>query len=128
MIKYYLTSTALFIFSLTACAQVDNNKMISNDEFRNLIKSNPSSIILDVRTVEEVTGQLRKIENAIHIPVQELSRRINELEQYKDEEIIIICRTQNRSSAAVDILIRNGFKAKCVNGGMIEYSAKAKKE
>ncbi|HSL90837.1 MAG TPA: rhodanese-like domain-containing protein, partial [Ignavibacteriaceae bacterium] len=90
--------------------------------------SNPSTIILDVRTAEEVNGPLSKIENAIHIPVQELSRRINELEQYKDEEIIIICRTQNRSSAAVDILIRNGFKAKCVNGGMIEYSAKAKKE
>jgi rhodanese-related sulfurtransferase len=128
MTKYLFIITALFMFSATACAQVDNKKMISNDEFRKLIKSTPSTIVLDVRTAEEVNGPLSKIENAIHIPVQELSRRINELEQYKDEEIIIICRTQNRSSAAVDILIRNGFKAKCVNGGMTEYSAKAKKE
>ncbi len=127
MIKKYLIFAAVFIFSITACAQVDKNKSISNDEFRAMVNSDQSIIILDVRTAEELTGPLGKIDNVIHIPVQELSRRINELEKYKDQEIIIICRTQNRSSAAVDILSRNGFNAKCVLGGMMEYSSKVKK-
>lgn len=128
MIIRYLLPVIIFMLSINACAQVDNSKSISNDEFRELIKNNTSSIILDVRTPEELTGPLGKIENVINIPVQQLQQRINELEQYRDKEIIIICRTQNRSSAAVDILLRNGFKAKCVLGGMMEYSSKIKKE
>jgi rhodanese-related sulfurtransferase len=126
MIKNYLISAVLLVISFSACAQVDSDKMITNDEFRSILKSNPSTIVLDVRTAEELKGPLGKIDNVIHIPVQELGRRINELEKYKDQEIIIICRTQNRSSAAVDILIKNGFKAKCVLGGMMEYSRKVK--
>ncbi|MFO7525866.1 MAG: rhodanese-like domain-containing protein [Ignavibacteriaceae bacterium] len=127
MISRNLLTAIIFILSINACAQVDHSKSISNDEFREMLKNNPSSIILDVRTPEELTGPLGKIDNVINIPVQQLQQRINELEQYRDSEIIIICRTQNRSSAAVDILLRHGFKAKCVLGGMLEYSSKIKK-
>lgn len=127
MISRYLLPVIIFILSISACAQVDNSKSISNDEFRELLKNDTSSIILDVRTAEELTGPLGKIENVINIPVQQLQQRINELEPYRDKEIIIICRTQNRSSAAVDILLRNGYKAKCVLGGMMEYNSKIKK-
>lgn len=119
----------LFVFfslTISACGQSD--KSMTNAEFRSLLISNPDLIVLDVRTAEELTGPLGKIDNVIHIPLHELERRIGELEKYKDQEIAIICRTQNRSSAAVDILLNNGFRAKCVLGGMTEYSRNVKKE
>lgn len=128
MIRSVFLGLAFIVLSVTACAQVDKNKSLTNDEFRLMLSENPSLIILDVRTAEELSGPLGKIENVIHIPLHELERRISELDKYKDEEIAIICRTQNRSSAAVDILLSNGFKAKCVLGGMTEYSSKSKKE
>jgi rhodanese-related sulfurtransferase len=128
MTKTVLFGFTFFIISITACAQADKNKTMTNSEFRSLLKSNPDLIVLDVRTAEELVGPLGRIENVIHIPLHELSRRIQELEKYRDREIAIICRTQNRSSAAVDILLNNGFTAKCVLGGMTEYSKTVNKE
>lgn len=128
MTKAILFSLTFFILSIAACAQADKNKTMTNSEFRSLLKSNPDLIVLDVRTAEELVGPLGKIDNVIHIPLHELGRRIGELEKYKDQEIAIICRTQNRSSSAVDILMQNGFKAKCVLGGMTEYSRNRNKE
>lgn len=112
------------MLSINACAQTENTNSLTNDEFKNLLNSDSTLIILDVRTPAELDGPLGKVENVINIPIQELNRRINELEEYKNREITVICRTQNRSSAAVDILLRHGYKAKCVLGGMMEYSRK----
>lgn len=109
-------------------AQAARVKSISNDEFISLIKNNPKTVVLDVRTPEELKGPLGKLDNVINIPIQELSRRLNELNKYKDDEIIVICRTQNRSAAAAEFLNRNGFKTKYVFGGMTEYKIKNKKE
>jgi rhodanese-related sulfurtransferase len=79
-------------------------------------------VILDVRTPSELTGPLGKIDNVINIPVQVLSNRISELENYKNNNIAVICRSGNRSVFATKLLIENGFKAKNVIGGMISYN------
>lgn len=85
------------------------------------IKTNKNLVILDVRTDGEVSGQLKMIDGAINIPIQELQERYSELNKYKDKEIIVICRTQNRSSASSEFLNKKGFKTKYVLGGMVEY-------
>jgi len=85
------------------------------------LESDSSLIILDVRMPEELNGPLGKLDGAINIPVQELESRLPELEKFKDREITVICRTGRRSATATDILIQNGFKAKNVLGGMVEY-------
>jgi len=64
------------------------------------------------------------IENAINIPIQVLEGRIDELKPFKDKEIFVICRTQNRSAVAVDMLIKNGYNAKNVLGGMSVFYQK----
>jgi rhodanese-related sulfurtransferase len=78
-------------------------------------------IVPDVRTPEELIGPLGKINSAINIPVQVLEQRITELEPYKNKEIVVICRTQNRYAVAVSILEKNGYKAKNVLGGMMQF-------
>jgi rhodanese-related sulfurtransferase len=75
------------------------------EQAKTLIESRPSLIILDVRTQEEYENG--HIEKAILIPVSELENRMDELS--KDNELLVYCRTGNRSSNAVRILRANGF-------------------
>ena len=108
-------------FTSTNFAQQDQSSTITMQQFKEKLKNDKQIIVLDVRTEEELAGPLGKIDNAINIPIQVLEKRINELEPYKDKEITVICRTQNRSAVAVNILQKNGYKAKNVLGGMVEF-------
>jgi len=115
----FLVVTAL------ACAQQNQSSSITMKEFKERLVNDKNLVILDVRTPEELTGPLGKIDNVINIPIQNLEQRINELKSYKEKEIIVICRTQNRSAVAVNILQSNGYKAKNVLGGMVEFRRKS---
>ena len=113
-------SIMFFLFlSAMGCAQQNQSNSITMEQFKEKLKNDKELIVLDVRTPEEVAAG--KIENAINIPVQVLEQRINELKPYKSKEILVICRTQNRSAVAVDILKQQGYNAKNVLGGMNEY-------
>jgi len=98
-----------------ACAQNNSENSITIPILKEKFVSDSSLIILDVRTPEELNGPLGKLDGVINIPVQEL-------EKYKERETAVICRTGRRS--ATDILIQNGFNAKNVLGGMVEYKFK----
>ena len=77
-------------------------------------------VILDVRTQEEYDEE--HIEGAIMIPVQELEERLDELS--KDDELLVYCRTGNRSGTAVSILQGNGFqKIYHMSGGITAWKA-----
>ena len=78
---------------------------VTVEDAKSLIESRPNLIILDVRTQEEYDDG--HIEGALLIPVSELENRLDELE--KNSEILVYCRTGNRSSTAVNILKQNGF-------------------
>jgi rhodanese-related sulfurtransferase len=115
----------LFLFSLYGCAQNGPANTLTLKELKERIKNNDSTmVILDVRTDAELTGALPKIKSALHISVQELEKRVDELEKYKDKEIVVVCRTQNRSSKAAEFLNGKGYDAKSVTGGMQEYYKK----
>jgi len=47
------------------------------------------------------------IEGALNIPVQEIEDRLDDLS--KNDEILVYCRTGNRSSTAIEIMQANGF-------------------
>lgn len=90
-------------------------------DLKEKMKSDSSLVILDVRTPQELTGELGQIDGVINIPVQVLDQEINKLEKYKDKNIAVICRSGNRSVTATKILQGKGYKAKNVLGGMIAY-------
>lgn len=118
--RYVLSLSLIMFFTTVSCAQSNENKSITVDDLKTII-DNPEVVVLDVRTPAELVGPLGKIDGSINIPVQELASRMNELKSYKDKEILVICRTQNRSSMATDLLIKNGYNAKYVMGGMTQY-------
>lgn len=119
MILFMILSLAI-----TAFAQ----ESITVDQLIEKLKTDKNFILLDVRTEGELIGQLKKIDRAINIPIQELEDRYTELNKFKDKEIIIICRTQNRSSASAEFLNSKGFKTKYVYGGMVVYHSKVNSE
>lgn len=69
--------------------------------------SHPNLVILDVRTVSEF--EAGHINQAILIPVDELPQRIDELSQYKNDEIIVYCQSGGRSNSASLTLDDNNF-------------------
>lgn len=56
------------------------------------------------------------------IPLQTLPHRLAELEQFKDVELIVHCRSGKRSDTAKNFLEQNGFKnVRNVLGGIEAY-------
>ena len=77
-------------------------------------------LVLDVRTPEEYNQG--HIQNAKNIPLDELNARISELST--DQEMVVICKSGNRSHEAVVILLKAGFqKVSTVVGGMNNWKA-----
>ena len=78
---------------------------ITPAEAAKIMKSAPDIQVLDVRTEREFF--YRRLPKAINIPVQELSRRLHELD--KRQEIIVLCEHGIRSVNASFLLEHAGF-------------------
>ncbi|MBI3172972.1 MAG: rhodanese-like domain-containing protein [Chloroflexi bacterium] len=74
--------------------------------------------LLDVRRPDE--WDMYHVANTVQIPLDELSSRLSELP--KDQPIMIICHSGNRSGQAQAILAQAGFNATSVAGGMIAWN------
>jgi len=95
-----------------------NFEKISPTQAYHMIKSNKNIYILDIRTPQEVKAD-GKIPNSHLIPLYQLSKNINKLP--KDKEIIVYCRSGNRSVAAARLLSSLGYKVYNLNGGIIQW-------
>jgi rhodanese-related sulfurtransferase len=63
------------------------------------------TIIVDIRRNDEVA--LGMIPGAVHIPLADLDKRIQELP--KDARIVLYCRSGNRVQSALPIFKENGY-------------------
>lgn len=83
------------------------------------------AIVLDVRTYGEWNDG--HIPNAIHIPLDELEKRIQEVPA--DEKVLVICRSGSRSRTATNLLHKNG-RANTINvlDGMNSWQGEIKAE
>ena len=122
--KYFLPVLFLAIITLFACnkTQEKDSFNLTAEELITAMESDSDLVILDVRTPPELVGKHGQIKGVINIPVQVLETRINELYEYQDKNIAVICRSGNRSVNGTKILLQNGFKAKNVIGGMKAYN------
>lgn len=85
---------------------------VSVDEAHQMYEE--GTFVLDVRTPEEWNEF--HAPNTTLIPLDELSARVNELP--KDQPIVVVCRSGNRSQTGRDILLQAGFDATSMNGGL----------
>ena len=81
---------------------------ISKNQAEELIKDRKEVIIIDVRNNTDYIQS--HLQNAINIPVREMNEHLKELEQYKENPIILYCSNGNRSKVAAIQLEAIGYK------------------
>lgn len=104
-----------------ACSQAPSPAdMASLDEARRLHESG-QALLVDIREADEhATGVAA---GATLLPMSQLARRIAELPTDPSRPVLLICNTQNRSSATLRALRQHGFgHVRYVHGGMSEWA------
>jgi molybdopterin/thiamine biosynthesis adenylyltransferase/rhodanese-related sulfurtransferase len=92
---------------------------ISALELKELVDKRDDFLILDVREPHEL--QISAIAGAKNIPFGELASRLSELNTA--QEIVLICRTGNRTLHALEMLLGAGFrKLKNLENGINEWA------
>lgn len=93
---------------------------ISPKELKRRLDAGEKLPLVDVREPHELA--ICKLDGNIHIPMNQLPTRMNELEKYKGEEVIVYCRSGGRSGQCVQYLRNAGFNAVNLTGGILAWS------
>ncbi len=81
-------------------------------------KREAGAFLLDVRQPDE--WEAVHIPGATLIPLDQLETRLNEVP--RDQEVVVVCRSGNRSATGRDILLNAGFKqVTSMAGGMNDW-------
>ena len=116
----FLAIVALVIFLILQMGNRGNTNPpasdISVNEAYNLYQN--GAFVLDVRTQEEWNEF--HAPNTTLIPLDQLATRINEVP--RDRQIVVVCRSGNRSQQGRDILLNAGFEqVTSMTGGLNEW-------
>jgi len=98
----------------------DGPTAVNAVEAKMRLDSNDPPFLLDVREVHEFRAG--HIAGAMLLPLGQLSARLDDLP--RDREILVACRSGNRSGRATQLLRNAGFKAVNLSGGMIGWQMK----
>jgi uncharacterized membrane protein YdjX (TVP38/TMEM64 family)/rhodanese-related sulfurtransferase len=117
-----LALLAVVAFLPRLVASFRRGPMIDTETFRQMRDTRKDLLVLDVRTEDDFTGEQGHIEGAVNIPVEELEKRMDELGDYLEHPVAIVCRTDKRSAKAELLLAEEGFAdVHVVRGGMTKW-------
>ena len=91
---------------------------ITPQDLKAQLDRHDSLVLLDVR--EDWETALCRLENATHIPIEEIELRTAELDQADD--IVVYCHHGVRSAAVANFLRQQGFKAVNLEGGVDQWA------
>lgn len=118
-----LTLVVMTLSSVVGCSSNKGGEGYSDIDSAKtveLVGETKETLVIDVRDAEAYAkGHLV---NAINIPFDEFEGKISDLEGYKNQTIVLICNTGNKSGKAGKMLADNGFtKVYNAQDGMDEY-------
>ena len=88
-------------------------------ELEKILQNGSAPTVIDVR--EDFELEISKLEGAVHIPMNELPKRLDELSA--DEDYVIMCRTGVRSAQICEFLANQNFKSIAnLTGGINEWA------
>ncbi len=123
-IKYYVIPmikhwrATLKLFSSLAKPEEGVWSEITVDELFERVNSDQPPLLIDVRSPAEFDGGYGHIPNARSIPVLKIESNIEDLQPFKEKEIVTMCPGGGLSLVAVDIIEKAGFKdVKSLKGG-----------
>ncbi|OKL39966.1 rhodanese-like domain-containing protein [Pontibacter flavimaris] len=93
---------------------------ITAEELKERLSKGETPVIIDVR--EDWEHQEANIPGAKNIPLGTLPQCLDELEDLKDAEVIVQCRSGARSASARAFLMQQGFSnVRNLVGGFMAY-------
>jgi uncharacterized membrane protein YdjX (TVP38/TMEM64 family) len=114
---------ALIVFLPRLIRRMRSTPMLGVEELKERLDAGEDLFVLDVRGAQEFSGEQGHIAGAQNIPMDELAKRVTELETYRKRPIAIVCRTDKRSAAAAQLLTARGFgKIRVTRGGMTDWN------
>ncbi|MDB5264032.1 MAG: oxidase [Adhaeribacter sp.] len=94
---------------------------ITPAELKERLALEPDLVVIDVREPYEYAEQNI---GALNIPLGALPARIDDIEDYKDQEVIVHCRSGARSASAKAFLEQQGFtNVRNLLGGILAYNS-----
>ena len=117
---YYVLFILIIVFVVRRMLQQRNIPYYSPSQLESRMKASAEMVLLDVRTKSERSAQ--HIAGSLHIPLNELAARIQELKKFSGREIVCYCQTGARSGSAVALLLKNGLSAANLRGGIAEWN------
>ena len=116
MIKHWRATLKLFS-SLGNSEKIEWSE-ITVDELFERVNSDQPPLLIDVRSPKEFNEGYGHIPDARSIPVLKIESHLEDLESFKEKEIVTMCPGGGLSLVAVDILEKAGFKdVKSLKGG-----------
>ncbi len=119
----------IFLFTVCGCENKEEAmityKSVSAQKAKELMDTEESYIILDVRTDEEY--EQGHIKNAILIPDYDIETRAEKELPDKDQLIMVYCRSGRRSKNASEVLVSLGYTNIVEFGGIIDWEYEIEK-
>ena len=118
MVTIAITSGLMLLWSVFG-NRIRGIKEVNCVEALQLI-NHKNALILDVREDSEYkSGHLL---NAKWIPLGRLAERLGELERYREQPVVVVCRSGQRSASACATLGKKGFaQAYNLSGGVMAW-------
>lgn len=116
-----LAAAALLAATLPGCGQTEAAADTVSLETARAEHEAGRALLIDIREPEEhATGVAA---GAQLLPMRQLGRRVHEIPLRADQPVLLICHTQNRSSATLRALRERGYgHVRYVTGGMGEWA------
>ena len=131
--RMFLKLTRLFLWTIRKRTWfLPDLDEITVDELHDRINSDQPPLLIDTRDEEAYNGtgeysynQYGHIPNSRQIFVSELPSKFEELEPFKDKEIVTLCPGGGMSLVAVDVMVEAGFiDVKSLKGGIRAWKKK----
>ena len=118
-----LALLAVVAFLPSLIGRLRRGPMMGVVQLKEKLDQQQDVLVLDVRTAEDFIGEQGHITNSKNIPVEVLGSRLDEISNYAERPIAIVCRTDRRSEKAARLLARKGFvEVHVVKGGMTDWN------
>ena len=112
----FLICVALYCIGALVWPYIRKGAKITNSQATKIINKGKTALI-DIRDQKQY--QAGHILNAVHVPLTSLQERIQKLEKFKGQPIIIVDESGKESDKAASILKKEGFsQINILKGGM----------
>lgn len=115
------SASVALVAALSGCGQTEASADAVTLEVARAEHEAGRAVLIDIREPEEhATGVAA---GARLLPMRQLSQRLGEIPSKPEQPVLLICNTQNRSSATLRVLRERGYgHVRFVQGGMSEWA------